>query len=145
MNDKLFLDTNIVFYAYDSSDPGKQIRAQVLLQQAAAGGVGVVSAQVLGEFFHATVIRKRVLTADEAEQALRALSALEVVGIDFALVLAAIAYHRQYQLRYWDALIVAAAKQAGCVELLSEDLNDGQDYDGVRVRNPFRTSTVPKA
>ena len=68
MSDKLFLDTNVVFYAYDSSEPAKQSTAQVLLQQAAAGGVGVVSAQVLGEFFHATVIRKRVLTADEAEQ-----------------------------------------------------------------------------
>jgi predicted nucleic acid-binding protein len=140
MSAKLFFDTNVVFYAYDVSDPAKQSAAQALLHQAAAGGTGVVSAQVLGEFFHATVLRKRVLTMDEAERVIGVLAAFEVVTIDTALVLAAIENHRKFQLRYWDALIVAAAKQGGCAELLSEDLNDGQDYDGVRVRNPFKSS-----
>jgi predicted nucleic acid-binding protein len=142
MTDKRFFDTNVLFYAYDTSDPAKQATAEALLRQAAADASGVVSAQVLGEFFHATVIRKGVLRADEAERAIRALARLQVMDIDVPLVHAAIAYHRQYQLRYWDALVLAAAKRSGCVELLSEDFNDGQDYDGVRARNPFRTAPI---
>ncbi len=143
MNDKRFFDTNILFYAYDTSDPGKQSTAEGLIRQAAADASGVVSTQVLGEFFHATVTRKAVLDAQEAAQAIRALAGLQVVEIDLPLVHAAIAYHRQYQLRYWDSLILAAAKRAACVELLTEDFNDGQHYDGVRARNPFRTAAVP--
>lgn len=58
MNDKRFFDTNILFYAYDTSDPVKQSAAEGLIRQAAADASGVVSTQVLGEFFHATVTRK---------------------------------------------------------------------------------------
>lgn len=140
MSDNRFFDTNVVFYAYDSSQPDRRTTAEALLHEAALDGTGTLSTQVLGEFFHATVIRKGVLTADEAERAIGVLAALHVVDIERALVHVAIDYHRRYQLRYWDALIVAAAKRGGCVELLSEDLNDGQDYDGVRVRNPFKVS-----
>jgi predicted nucleic acid-binding protein len=61
MSDKRFFDTNILFYAYDTSDPAKQATAEALVRQAAADGSGVVSTQVLGEFFHATVTRKAVL------------------------------------------------------------------------------------
>jgi len=104
---------------------------------------GVASAQVLGEFFHATVIRKGVLGADEAELAISAIAHLHVVDVDVPLVHAAIIYHRRYQLRYWDGLILAAAKRSACVELLSGDFNDGQDYDGVRVRNPFPKAPIP--
>lgn len=87
--------------------------------------------------------RKAVLDAQEATQAIRALAGLQLVEIDLPLVHAAIAYHRQYQLRYWDALVLAAAKRAACVELLTEDFNDGQQYDGVRARNPFRRAAIP--
>jgi len=59
------------------------------------------------------------------------------VDIDFTLVCAAIGIHRRFQLRYWDSLIVAAARRSGCTEPLSEDLSHGQDYDGVKVVNPF--------
>lgn len=142
MSDKRFFDTNILFYAYDTSDPAKQATAEALVRQAAVEANAVLSTQILGEFFYATVIRKRVLDATEAEQVIAALARLQVVDIDVMLVRAAISYHRRYQLRYWDALVVAAAKRAGCVELLSEDFNDGQDYDGVRARNPFQSATL---
>ncbi len=143
MTDKRFLDTNVLFYAYDTSDPAKQAAAEALLRQAVANANGVVSTQVLGEFFHATVVRKEVLNADEAERAISAIAHLRVVDIDVPLVHAAISYHRRYQLRYWDALVLAAAKRSGCADLLSEDFNDGQDYDGVHARNPFRTPSTP--
>ena len=90
-------------------------------------GEGVISAQVLGEFFHATVIRRKLLTSEEAERAVLAFhAALIVAPIEPGLVAAAIKVHRQYQTRYWDSLIIATAVHQGCVEIASEDLNDGQ-------------------
>ena len=79
------------------------------VREAATDASGVVSTQVLGEFFHATVTRKAVLEAYEAERTIRALGCLQVVEIHLPLVHAAISYHRQYQVRYWDALVLAAA------------------------------------
>jgi predicted nucleic acid-binding protein len=77
--------------------------------------------QIFGEFFHGTVIRRRLLAADEAERIIRAYQPVfAVVDIDFALVRAAIGIHRRFQLRYWDSLIVAAAGRSGCTEILSE-------------------------
>ncbi len=61
--------------------------------------------------------------------------------MDEATVEQAINLHERFQLRYWDALIVATAKPSNCVSVLSEDLNDGQDYDGVTVINPFNVAT----
>ena len=138
MNDKLFLDTNILVYAYDSSEPAKQTTAQTLLTQGMEQENAVLSAQVLGEFF--VVITRRIpmpLAANEAEQLIDLLSILPVVEIDQMLVKSAVAAHSKLQISYWDALIVCAAERAGCQKILSEDLNAGQDYRGVRVENPF--------
>ena len=95
--------------------------------------------QVLGEFFHATVVRKKLLTADEAERAILAFcAAMPVVSVELQDVADAIAIHGKYQTRYWDSLIIATAAHHGCGEVLSEDLSDGQTYNGVLVSNPFR-------
>lgn len=133
-----FLDTNVVVYAFDRDEPAKAQRARSVLQQAKPGGL-VLSAQVLNEFY-VTVTRKlkRPLTAVLAAQAVDQFSFLKVVPIDAALVKAAIKISDASQLSYWDGLIVASASAAGCERLLSEDLNDGQLIDGVRVENPFR-------
>ena len=141
MSGKCFVDTNVLVYACDSSDPTKQQTALTLISNVATGGEGVISAQVLGEFFHATVIRRKLLPSDEAERAVLAFqAALIVAAIEPQLVADAIKIHRRYQTRYWDSLIIATAAHEGCVEIASEDLNDGQSYNGVVVRNPFRTA-----
>ena len=111
--------------------------ARSLLLNAAATATGVISTQVLGEFFHATVVRRPLLTVANARTALRALSRLQVATIPPSLVEQAVDLHERFQLRYWDALIIATAKHEGCDEVLSEDMNHGQNYDGVRVTNPF--------
>lgn len=136
---KIFFDTNIIFYAYDSSETVKQAKAQDLLIQAIAEGNGYTSVQVLGEFFHATVIRKKVLTAEKADLILRSLGGLHILDIDYPMVRSAIDNHRRYQTSYWDSLILAAAKRSGCETLFSEDLNTNQDYGGVKTLNPFST------
>lgn len=133
----VFFDTNVIFYAYDSSEPEKQARAQDLIAKSIANGSGHVSVQVLGEFFHATVIRKKVLTSDEAEAIIKSLGGLNVLDIDFPLVRKAIDIHRVGQTSYWDSLVLAAALRAHCGILYTEDLNSGQDFGGVIAVNPF--------
>ncbi len=138
-----FLDTNVIVYAYDTSDPIKQAKAQALLTAAMRQRDGAISTQVLGEFFHTVVIKRKLMPASEAVEIINALRAgLSVAGITLGitleLVMDAIAIHQREQLRYWDALIVATAKSVGCAEIASEDLNDGQDYGGVIVANPFK-------
>ena len=141
MSVKCFVDTNVLVYACDSSDPAKQQTALTLVAEVASRGEGVISTQVLGEFFHATVIRRKLLASDEAERAVLAFqAALIVAAIEPKLVADAIQVHRRYQTRYWDSLIIATAVHERCIEIASEDLNDGQSYNGVIVRNPFRAA-----
>ena len=141
MSDRRFVDTNVVVYAYDSVDPAKQAEAQRILREGTVRDALAVSAQVLGEFF--TVVTRRIptpMTADRAAVAIDALKPIPVVEIDRQLVERAIETHKRYGIAYWDALIVAAAERAGCVEVLSEDLNAGQRYGSVVVSNPFTAS-----
>ncbi|MCY4578990.1 MAG: PIN domain-containing protein [Chloroflexi bacterium] len=138
MPDRSFIDTNILVYAYDIDEPVKQARAREILKQGIEGETAVLSVQVIGEFF--TVVTKRIpnpLSAEEAEQVLDLLSILPVIDLDFRMVRHAIEIHRQHGIAYWDALIVAAAHRAECTQILTEDLNAGQSYEGVTVVNPF--------
>ena len=141
MNARQFLDTNVLVYAYDTGSPGKQDVARTLLREAFRSGNAVVSAQVLGEFF--VTVTRRIpdpLTVGEAQEAVCALRGLRVVDVDGAMVDRAIDTVRQYQISYWDALILAAAERDECEAVLSEDLSAGQVYHGVRVGNPFVAS-----
>lgn len=134
MSGKCFFDTNVLVYACDSSDADKQQKALTLISNSTSRGDGVISAQVLGEFFHATVIRRKLLTAPEAERAVIAFQAAFIVAaIEPNLVADAIQIHRRFQTRYWDSLIIATAVHLNCEEIASEDLNAGQSYNGVVV------------
>ena len=138
MADREFFDTNILIYASDRSEPEKQSQARRLLKRAIENDTGVVSAQVLSEFF--TVVTRRIrqpLSIEEAEHVIEQLTILPVVAVDVALVRQAIGTCRRYQISYWDALIVAAAEKAGCTRIISEDLNPGQSYHGIAVVDPF--------
>jgi predicted nucleic acid-binding protein len=91
MSVKRFLDTNVLFYACDSSDAAKQQTALALISETASRGEGVISTQVLGEFFHATAIRRKLLTSEEAERAVLAFeAALIVAAVEPRLVTEAI-------------------------------------------------------
>ncbi len=137
MSVRVFLDTNVLVYAYDKGTPGKQRRAQALLEAAIAEG-GVISSQVLGEF-HVVVTRKlpEPLTPSESLEIVTILSALETVPVDAGLVREAIQLQEKSQVAYWDALILAAANRAGCTVVYSEDLSTGQTYGCAKVVNPF--------
>ena len=78
-----------------------------------------------------------IADADLADRAVREAANYSIVQIDVPLVLAGIETARRFRISFWDALIVRAAHQAVCDVLLTEDLNDGQVFDGVRIENPF--------
>jgi predicted nucleic acid-binding protein len=132
---RTFLDTNVVVYAFDTADQGKQERA---LEVLSGDDRIVVSTQVLLETWWA-LTRKllKPLDEDSAFAALEQLCRLPVVPTDSELVLRAVQTSRKYRIAVWDAMILAAAKDAGCARVLSEDLQHGQDVEGVVIVNPF--------
>lgn len=137
MSAKYFLDTNLLVYALDNFDPKKQATARTLLKAVNTAGSGVISTQVLQEFYVAAE-KKMSIDPLVARDMLRSFDVFETIVISPELVYAAIDISSQHQLSFWDALIIAAADAGNCAVLLTEDLNDGQNIGGVIVRNPFR-------
>ena len=143
MRDRFFLDTNILVYAYDNHDPQKQDKAQQLLTFGIEQENLVLSVQVLGEFFNAATRHiPEPLTPDEVGEIINTLSVLPVQEVDLAMVNRAVETHKKYRISYWDALIVSAAERAKCTEIITEDLNDGQRFHNIRVRNPFKKEAI---
>ena len=133
-----FIDTNILVYAYDNHFPDKQQRAQEILIRAVKNGSGVLSTQVLGEFF--TVVTEKIkvpLSVKNARDIIKYMGSMPVQEIDLLIVNRAIDTLEQYKISYWDSLIIAAAERAGCNHILSEDLNAGQKYHEMEIINPF--------
>lgn len=139
MSERTFLDTNVLVYAFDDDENEKQVRAREILRDAGRDAGYVLSSQVLGEFY-VVVTRKlaRPLAPADAELAVRSLAELPVTPVDRHTVLAAVARSRAHSLSLWDALIVQSAIESSCGRLLTEDLQDGREFDGVRIENPFR-------
>jgi predicted nucleic acid-binding protein len=136
---RVFLDTNILVYAFDKSEPEKRETAIGIIAETTSNGTAVVSTQILQEFY---VIVTRKLTpplpAADAEQAVGRLSALPCPLIDPPLVIAAVRTSRKHRLSFWDALIIETALSGGCSVLLTEDLQDGFQLRGLTVSNPFK-------
>lgn len=132
-----FLDTNVLVYAFDDTNPEKQ-RISMHLLRAGVAGKGVISVQVLAEFA-ATLLHKVTLrsTVDTVVRGLDALAPIRTITPDGELVRRAVEAHTTYGIHFYDGMIVAAAERAGCERLLSEDLNSGQKYFSVIVENPF--------
>lgn len=136
MSERAFLDTNILVYADDLDAGMKRDLARELLRDALVGRWGVLSMQVLQEFF-VIATRKLDVEAALARRKVELLARFELVIVRLDLVLSAIDLHRLHQISFWDALIVKCAAAAGCRRLLTEDLHHGQVIDGVRIENPF--------
>ena len=132
-----FLDTNILVYAYDFSDPAKQRVAQEIVRKALTGEV-LLSAQVLAEFA-ATLLHKLSPPAkpNEVNGILDALEPIRVILPDAVLVRRALQAHEEYGVHFYDGMIIAAAERGGCSRIWSEDLNAGQAYFGIVVEDPF--------
>jgi predicted nucleic acid-binding protein len=135
-----FVDTNILIYSI-SGDPEEREKAECANRILAAGNLGL-SAQVLQEFYVQSSRESRPgrLTHERAAGLVESFSRFPVQGITAGIVEMAIATRERFQISYWDAAILEAARALGCETVLSEDLSDGQDYAGVIVRNPFQPS-----
>jgi len=134
---RTFFDTNLLLYLFDVGEPAKSGAARRAFDGSAPGDI-VVSTQVLQEFYwNATRKLSPPLPAHEAACHVRELSEHTVVVVEVPLILAATARAESDTIAFWDALIVEAALSAGCTRLLSEDMQDGREFDGMRVVNPF--------
>jgi predicted nucleic acid-binding protein len=134
-----FLDTNILFYAYDRSAGQKHNLAVQLVEGCWENENGCISIQVLQEFF-VTVTRKLSKPLDllTARQIVADLAQWRVHSPEVNDLLQALDFQERYQLSFWDAMIVQSAAHLGCKQLLSEDLNHSQVYGNVQVINPFK-------
>ena len=140
-----FVDTNIAIYAASTNpeEAGKKGVSETLLDQEA--GSLVVSIQVLGEFYSQLTRPSRPFSLDHAEAVaiMRRLLPDYVEPLTLETFDLAMQYRERFGLNYWDCLILAAAKQSGCDAVYSEDMSASQDYDGLRVINPFAAENLP--
>jgi len=137
MTAPVFVDTNVLIYALDDADRKKQEAAREWRVELWKRRQGRISFQVLQEFY-VKVTRKWPNVRQDARSEVRDLLAWRPVTVDGVIIEHAWKIQDRSQLSFWDALIVAAAKSASCRYLLTEDLQAGQDLDGILVVNPFR-------
>jgi predicted nucleic acid-binding protein len=139
MSDRFFLDTNVIVYAMAKAFPSKQVIASQLIREAIESRQGTVSFQVVQEFFNVAFRRSQpAMTLAEAEQVL-AMTFRPLLGVhsSYSLYGRALELTRRHSISWYDSLIVAAAIEADCRILYTEDLQHGQKFDNLRVQNPF--------
>jgi predicted nucleic acid-binding protein len=136
MSVRSFLDSDILVYTDDMASPAKRRKALDLVKMARGEGWGVVSTQVLQEYF-AAATRKLGVSVDIARAKIEVFGRLDVATIDMPTILGAIDVHRLHAVSFWDGLIIQAARSAGCRILYTEDLQHGRRFDGLEVVNPF--------
>jgi len=136
MNDRVFVDTNILVYAHDRQAGLRYAQAQALVRGLwSSQPIPVISVQVLQELF-VNLIRKGIPRKDAAA-CVEDYSQWETVSNNYFLLRSAIECTERWSLSLWDALILAAARKATVDTVWSEDLSTEQDYQGVRVVNPL--------
>lgn len=138
-----FVDTNILIYAV--SPAPLEARKRRIAQDLLTEDDLALSVQVLQEFYHQVTrpTRPHALTPVQAIRFVEIVDHLFVQELTFELFLAAVSISRRFRLSYWDGAILAAAGVCGCEVVYSEDLGAGQDYNGIRVINPFSETRGP--
>jgi len=133
---KIFIDTNILVYTLDQKNVEKRDMARKIVKKVVESNQPVISTQVIKEFY---VVASNKLKADPivVKNIIHNFHNMEIVNNDLDLIEQAIDISILSQLSFWDSLIIAAAEKANCEYVLSEDLNSGQNYRGVKLLNPF--------
>jgi len=139
MADKIIVDTNVLLYAYDRGEPVKQPQALAVLDRLTTLHLGVLTPQVLGEFFvNATRKLNPPLSTEEANDRVQNyLLSWEVMDLTGLIVLEAVRGVRVYKMAYWDAQIWASARLSQIPIIFTEDFNVGTVIEGVRFVNPL--------
>ena len=140
MSVKIFIDSNVLIYAHDADAGVKQKVAGDVLKDLWSSGLGIISTQVMQEFY-VNVTRKipTPLARSSVRTILSNYTRWQVEQVSPTTVLAASRIEERYKLSFWDSLILAAAQQGGAEKILTEDLHAGQKIDGILVENPFST------
>jgi predicted nucleic acid-binding protein len=139
MSGKVFLDTNLFIYSFDDRDPLKRSMARELIRTVTLDGTGVISYQVVQEFFNVVLVKipNKMRPEDAPLFLASAFRPLLAVHSSVALFADAMRLKERFRLSWYDSLIVAAAQQANCKILYTEDLQHNQRFDDVLVQNPF--------
>jgi predicted nucleic acid-binding protein len=141
MNDKIFVDTNILIYAHDKDAGLKHDRAKQILQELWTVRIGALSTQVLQEFY-VSATKKISKPLSKATARLIVESYMPwCIQVTPDEIVAAFRIEDSTKISFWDALIVSAAIKCGAAKIISEDLNAGQKISGIRIENPFIAST----
>lgn len=140
MNDKYFIDTNILIYSFDPDNPSKRKIALDLISKALERGTGVISYQIIQEFLNVATRKFAVpLTCKDSQRYFNiVLEPLCEVFSSTELFHQALEISDQWRFPFYDALVVAAALQADCSLLYSENMQDNQTIKGLKIRNPFQ-------
>lgn len=133
---RVFFDSNILIYTDDKQFPAKQAIATELVSQHLRQSSGVVSVQVLQEYYSATTGKLKTGSADAREK-IKILGAMTVFQPAIDDIIAAINLHQLHKISFWDAMIVRAAMQSGTRILYTEDLQHGRRFDSLEIINPF--------
>lgn len=136
MSGREFIDTNVLVYADDARDRRKQARARELIRRLMRERRGVLSLQILQEFF-AAATRKLGMSSKQAKQRVSLYSRFDVVTLTPTDLLAAIDLHRMHQLSIWDSLVIRAALNGACTVLHTEDMQAGYMIEDVLLTDPF--------
>jgi predicted nucleic acid-binding protein len=139
MSAKFFLDTNIFVYSFDATAPAKTRKATRLVRDAVDTGKGIVSYQVVQEFFNVAFRRfAQPMSVAEAEQYLiTVFRPLLAIHSSPALYVEALRIAGKHRLAWYDSIIVASALDGQCDTLYSEDFQHGRKIEGLRIENPF--------
>ena len=139
MNGRFFLDTNVFVYSFDTSAPAKARRALELIRRAVETRKGIVSYQVVQEFFNVALRRfAKPMTLADAEQYLATVfRPLMAIHSSQALYGEALRLSQRFRLPWYDSLIIAGAIEGQCSVLYSEDFQSGQRFGNLEIRNPF--------
>ncbi len=136
MTSKTFIDTNIFVYSLDKANPEKQQQARSLLTAVKNSGTGVISTQILQEFY---VVSTGKLNIDKslAKRITLSLANFDLITVDKTIIKIAIDCADNNNISFWDALVISSAAAGGCKSVWTEDLSHNQVINGVRVENPF--------
>src|SRR3981081_1895688 len=139
MSDRFFLDTNLFVYTFDAKAPAKAKKAAQLIRRAADTGEGIISYQVVQEFFNVALRRfAQPMRVAEAEQYLiTVLRPLLAVHSSPAIYFEALRIAEKHRMSWYDSLIIAAALEGQCEKLYSEDLKHGRTIENLRIENPL--------
>lgn len=133
-----FVDTTLLVYAIDPSNPEKQQVAADLLRAVARAGTLVLSAQSLNEFYRVTTDRRGLLSRGEARAEVTRLEPFCTAPYDFDVTQHAWQIQDRHGFSWWDCVLLASASRAGCNVFFSEDLQHGRRVDHLTIMNPFR-------